>query len=334
MHRAFQARREPRTPTSISSAHYQGRVNQFSVLSSQIPISIFRAGSIACGGGGGADPTGVPFRLLSHHVHFLFQRRETLHHLMNAQRHIANGFNLSANRGRQAARVLQKQIGISQQRGEGIVQAMPHLQHVAAQHRLPLQRGAALFGRARASAAARCTASPAARIKTSSQFSSRRSTEVRGQRSRTSFAVAASWQTKNKGCKVECRGSRITDNNSRRNGPTMATAKSSTLRGHRSPLSMVNAGTLRSACQRAVMLRENSTSSEITSTVGWSTCKLPLFGLVAQFGAPHLAGVPNLSHSSEYSELLLLARLGVLIRIPLRRLRGDLKFRSIRVGHG
>jgi len=39
-------------------------------------------------------------------------------------------------------------------------------------------------------------------------------------------------------------------------------------RGHRSPLSMVKVGTLRSICQRAVTRREKSTSSEMISTVG------------------------------------------------------------------
>ena len=44
--------------------------------------------------------------------------------------------------------------------------------------------------RARASAAARCTASPAARINPSSQFSSRRNTEVRGHRSDVTVPVS------------------------------------------------------------------------------------------------------------------------------------------------
>src|SRR5206468_7006561 len=44
-------------------------------------------------------------------------------------------------------------------------------------------------------------------------------------------------------------------------------------RGHRSPLNRVNVGALRSICQRAVMRREKSTSSEMMSTVGACTSR-------------------------------------------------------------
>ena len=95
---------------------------------------------------------------------------------------------------------------------------MPHFQHVSAQRRLPFQSGAGCSAaRARASARDAVHGFTRGQDQTSSQFSSHRSTEARGQRSRTSFAVGASSQTQNSGCQVECRGSRITENNSRRN---------------------------------------------------------------------------------------------------------------------
>src|SRR6202167_1984712 len=74
--------------TNTRSAYHRGRMN--SVLS---PASAAR--------GRGAAFARVPFRLLSDHVHFFFQRRKPLQHLMNAQRHVANGFNLRAGLGRQ-----------------------------------------------------------------------------------------------------------------------------------------------------------------------------------------------------------------------------------------
>jgi hypothetical protein len=56
----------------------------------------------------------------------------------------------------------------------------------------------------------------------------------------------------------------------------IATSKMSTeKRGHNSPLSSVKVGMLRSICQRAVMRREKSASSEMISTVGISTDNFP-----------------------------------------------------------
>src|SRR5580700_1801254 len=62
--------------------------SQFSVLS--FPLCL----SARCGG----CPVfaGIPFYLLGDYVHFLFERRKTLHHLVDAQSHIANGFYLCA----------------------------------------------------------------------------------------------------------------------------------------------------------------------------------------------------------------------------------------------
>src|SRR5579864_8956169 len=90
----------------------------------------------------------------------------------------------------------------------------------------------------------------------------------------------------------------------------MATSKISTAkRGHNSPLSRVKVGTLRSICQRAVMRREKSASSEMISTVGVSTGEVFLFlsssfSVVMFFvGAPsvQVAGPRNLAPSLGYS---------------------------------
>jgi hypothetical protein len=141
----------------------------------------------------------------------------------------------------------------------------------------PAARGRRRKTRQRDSARERCTASLAANTRVSSQCSVRRRREIRGQRSCTTFAVGPSWQMQKIGRPVECKGSSTTERISRRNSPTIATSNPSTAkRGHKSPLSTVNAGGLRSICQRAVMRREKSTSSEMISTVGASTSKSSL----------------------------------------------------------
>jgi hypothetical protein len=92
-----------------------------------------------------------------------------------AKRHVANGFNLRAGLGGKAARLQQQQIGIAQHRGQGVVQIVAHLQHVAAKRGVALKVAQDLFGGAGAGfgGGERCTASLAARIRVSSQFSRR-----------------------------------------------------------------------------------------------------------------------------------------------------------------
>src|SRR6266446_6110732 len=126
---------------SVLSSQFSVLISQFSVLRSQFSGLSFRFSTHASVARCRGDPvfSRIPFHLLSHHIHFFFQRRKTLQHLMNAQRHVANGFNLRPSLCRQAARFDQQQIGIPQQRSERIVQSVAHLQHVAAEHGLAFE---------------------------------------------------------------------------------------------------------------------------------------------------------------------------------------------------
>src|SRR5208283_3691772 len=58
---------------------------------------------------------GIAFCLPCHHIHLFFQGRKTLHHLVDAQGHVANGFDLAARLGRQSTGLDQQQIGVDQQ---------------------------------------------------------------------------------------------------------------------------------------------------------------------------------------------------------------------------
>src|SRR5271167_2602940 len=91
----------------------------FSVLSSQFLVSGSPFVSVARRGGD-AVLARVAFHLLSHHVHFLFNRRKTLQHLVDAQRHVANGFNLRAGLGGKAAGFDQQQIGVAEKRSQRV----------------------------------------------------------------------------------------------------------------------------------------------------------------------------------------------------------------------
>ena len=147
-----------------------------------------------------------------------------------------------------AAGLQQQQVGVPQDRSKSVVEIVAHLEHVAAQSGLTLQGGAGKFGGAGAGFCAGHGELPRSGQHQDFEpiLARDAESEMRGQRSWTNCAVAASRHTQKIGCAVECRGSRTTDSTSRRRSPTIATSKVSTAkRGHRSPLSRVNVGTLR-----------------------------------------------------------------------------------------
>src|ERR1700722_2196355 len=105
--------------------------------------------------GGSECFAGIVTGLLRDHVHFFFQRRKALHDFVNSQRHVADGFDLAARLRRKTAGFEQQEIGVAQHRGQRIVQAVAHFEHVTSEGGLAVERGAGLLGGAGAGFGAR-----------------------------------------------------------------------------------------------------------------------------------------------------------------------------------
>ncbi len=179
--------------------------------------------------------------------------------------------------GREAARLQQQQVRVSQHRRKRVVQAVAHLEHVASKSRLALQHGAGKLGSACAGFGSRTVYRLARPPEPAFQASARWAAEWKCEAS--AHAPAAPWQHPGIHRKSAAPWSAAAQGQPKAGraatAPTMATSNTSTAkRGHRSPLRSVNVGTLRSICQRAVMRREKSASSEMISTVGVSTGEL------------------------------------------------------------
>src|SRR5580698_557570 len=104
---------------------------------------------------GGERFAGIVTGLLRDDVHFFFQRRKALHDFVNPQRHVADGFDLAARLRRKTAGFEQQEIGVAQHRGQRIVQAVAHFEHVTSEGGLAVERGAGLLGGAGAGFGAR-----------------------------------------------------------------------------------------------------------------------------------------------------------------------------------
>jgi hypothetical protein len=79
-------------------------------------------------------------------LHLQFQRSEPLDNLVDAHCHAVDRIELIAMIRRQGAWFQKKQFGISENGSEGVVQAVPHIEHIAAKGRVLLSLGERLLG--------------------------------------------------------------------------------------------------------------------------------------------------------------------------------------------